>query len=191
MKPTDQGVADKPISAESPKPTAEVQASDVMDGSVPTDEAPVVEVKESSEKTETPKAEKTDVPDGELVKEEVATKDTRASVGEAPEQREKPGTGVAESGEKMSSESAEKMEKEEEIPKEEEREPQPPTFVKKLPAKMDLKDGEDLLLQCITEGVPKPDGMSFITSFSFLTHKLFSFEIEDTLKGKQFNLYDY
>ena len=140
----------------------------------------MVEVKESSEKPETPKAEKTDVPDGELVKEEVATKDTRASVEEATEQREKPGTGVAESGEKMSSESAEKMEKEEEVPKEEEREPQPPTFVKKLPAKMDLKDGEDLLLQCITEGVPKPDGMSFIRSFSFLTCKLFSFEIEDT-----------
>nr|XP_022301370.1 muscle M-line assembly protein unc-89-like isoform X3 [Crassostrea virginica] len=160
-KPTDQGVADKPISAESPKPTAEVQASDVIDGSVPTDEeAPVVEVKESSEKPETPKTEKTDVPDGELMKEEVATKDTRASVEEAPEQREKLGTGVAESEEKMASESAEKAEKaekEEEIPKEEEREPQPPTFVKKLPAKMDLKDGEDLLLQCITEGVPKPD----------------------------------
>lgn len=131
------------------------------------EKAPVVEVKESSEKPETPKTEKTDVPDGELVKEEVATKDTRASVEEAPQQTEKLGTGVAESGEKMASESAEKAEKaekEEEIPKEEEREPQPPTFVKKLPAKMDLKDGEDLLLQCITEGVPKPDGMSFIMS---------------------------
>ena len=76
----------------------------------------------------------------------------------------------------MASESAEKTDKEEAIPKEEEREPQPPTFVKKLPAKMDLKDGEDLLLQCITEGVPKPDGMPFIMSFSFLTRKLFSFE---------------
>nr|XP_022301749.1 muscle M-line assembly protein unc-89-like isoform X1 [Crassostrea virginica] len=155
-KPTDQGVADKPMSAESPKPKAEVQASDIIDGSVPMDEkAPVVEVKESSEKPESPKTEKTDVPDGELMKEEVATKDTRASVEEAPEQREKPGTGVAESGEKIASEL--KLEKEEEVPKEEEREPQPPTFVKKLPAKMDLKDGEDLLLQCITEGVPKPD----------------------------------
>lgn len=167
------------MSAESPKPKAEVQASDIIDGSVPMDEkAPVVEVKESSEKPESPKTEKTDVPDGELMKEEVATKDTRASVEEAPEQREKPGTGVAESGEKIASEL--KLEKEEEVPKEEEREPQPPTFVKKLPAKMDLKDGEDLLLQCITEGVPKPDGMSFIMSFSFLTHKLFSFKIEDT-----------
>lgn len=48
-------------------------------------------------------------------------------------------------------------EKEESVPKEEEREPQPPTFVKKLPEKMDLKDGEDLLLQCITDGLPKPD----------------------------------
>lgn len=50
-------------------------------------------------------------------------------------------------------------EKEESVPKEEEREPQPPTFVKKLPEKMDLKDGEDLLLQCITDGLPKPDGI--------------------------------
>ena len=151
------------------------------------EKAPVVEVKESSEKPESPKTEKTDVPDGELMKEEVWTKDTRASVEEAPEQRKKLGTGVEESGENMTSEP---VEKEEKIPKEEEREPQPPTFVKKLPAKMDLKDGEDLLLQCITEGVPKPDGMSFIRSFSFLTLKLFSFEIEDTFRAKQFNIFD-
>lgn len=63
-------------------------------------------------------------------------------------------------------------EKEESVPKEEEREPQPPTFVKKLPEKMDLKDGEDLLLQCITDGLPKPDGIKrdifFKRGFKFL-----------------------
>lgn len=52
----------------------------------------------------------------------------------------------------------EQVETQESVPKEEEREPQPPTFVKKLPDKIDLKDGEDLLLQCITDGLPKPEG---------------------------------
>eukprot|EP00105_Crassostrea_gigas_P015610 XP_011432661.1 PREDICTED: muscle M-line assembly protein unc-89 isoform X3 [Crassostrea gigas] len=71
------------------------------------------------------------------------------------------GSSKAEKKEDVKEESQETVaalaEKEESVPKEEEREPQPPTFVKKLPEKMDLKDGEDLLLQCITDGLPKPD----------------------------------
>nr|XP_011432661.2 muscle M-line assembly protein unc-89 isoform X3 [Crassostrea gigas] len=71
------------------------------------------------------------------------------------------GSSKAEKKEDVKEESQETVaalaEKEESVPKEEEREPQPPTFVKKLPEKMNLKDGEDLLLQCITDGLPKPD----------------------------------
>lgn len=73
------------------------------------------------------------------------------------------GSSKAEKKEDVKEESQETVaalaEKEESVPKEEEKEPQPPTFVKKLPEKMDLKDGEDLLLQCITDGLPKPDGI--------------------------------
>lgn len=105
---------------------------------VPIDEA-AVETEKKKDVTETPvQAEKKeDVTDGSVQAEK------KEDVKE-----ESPGTGAA------------LAEKEESVPKEEEREPQPPTFVKKLPKKMDLKDGEDLLLQCITDGLPKPDGIN-------------------------------
>ncbi|XP_065938802.1 muscle M-line assembly protein unc-89 isoform X2 [Magallana gigas] len=116
-------------------------------------EAPIDEVSVETEKskgvTETPvQAEKKeDITDG------YAKAEKKEDVRD--------GSSKAEKNEDVKEESlttvAALAEKEESVPKEEEREPQPPTFVKKLPEKMDLKDGEDLLLQCITDGLPKPD----------------------------------
>lgn len=167
---------------ESTKPAEDVPRTDVIDGknvAAVGDEVTEIEVKETTtEKSGQIQAEKTDVKEvgegKETVKQQKETPIEEASVEtekkkdvtETPVQAEKKedvtdGSVQAEKKEDVKEESpgtvAALAEKEDSVPKEEEREPQPPTFVKKLPEKMDLKDGEDLLLQCITDGLPKPD----------------------------------
>lgn len=170
---------------ESTKPAEDVPRTDVIDGknvAAVGDEVTEIEVKETTtEKSGQIQAEKTDVKEvgegKETVKQQKETPIEEASVEtekkkdvtETPVQAKKKedvtdGSVQAEKKEDVKEASpgtvAALAEKEDSVPKEEEREPQPPTFVKKLPEKMDLKDGEDLLLQCITDGLPKPDGIN-------------------------------
>lgn len=168
---------------ESTKPAEDIPHTDAIDGkNVATaagDEVTVTEVKETttikSEQTQAKKTDVTEVGERKVKQQKEAPIDevsveTEKSKGvtETPVQAEKneditDGYAKSEKKEDVKEESqttvAALAEKEESVPKEEEREPQPPTFVKKLPEKMDLKDGEDLLLQCITDGLPKPDGI--------------------------------
>ncbi|XP_062600882.1 muscle M-line assembly protein unc-89-like isoform X2 [Saccostrea cucullata] len=149
------------------KSEKEESKTDVIDGQkAVSEETTPPEIKESVEKIEKVQ-EKVDAEKPAAEVEKVDVEKALEEEGQAPavaekSQEEKEKTDLREEQKETETKEAsetvkEPVETQEAAPKEEEREPQPPTFVKNLPNKLDLKDGDDLLLQCITDGLPKPE----------------------------------
>ncbi|XP_061195584.1 muscle M-line assembly protein unc-89-like isoform X2 [Saccostrea echinata] len=154
------------------KPENEVLKVDAVDGRKAVSEDTLSsEIKETTEKTEkvqSPGDMNVEKVDAEKLPVEEERVNVEKAFGEKEKvpivveksqeekevvQEEQKETVTAEASETVT----EQVETQEAAPKQEEREPQPPTFVKSLPEKLDLKDGDDLLLQCITDGLPKPE----------------------------------